>query len=72
MDTNPVIQTPMIAKMTNDPEGLRRLEHVQPFGRVGHPSEIAKTVVFLSSDDACGISAAGIPVDGGLLEQLKV
>lgn len=37
-----------------------------PFKRFGEPSEIAKTVLFLSSEDASYIHGAEIVVDGGL------
>ncbi|WP_308796239.1 beta-ketoacyl-ACP reductase [Agromyces silvae] len=37
-----------------------------PAGRFAEPTEVAKTVVWLASDDAGYISGAVIPVDGGL------
>ena len=37
-----------------------------PAGRFASPSEVAKVVAWLSSDDAAYISGAVIPVDGGL------
>ena len=37
-----------------------------PVGRLGKPSEIARTVVFLSDDDAGFITGANIPVNGGM------
>lgn len=37
-----------------------------PAGRFAAPSEVAKVVVWLASDDAAYISGAVIPVDGGL------
>ncbi|WP_163398019.1 SDR family oxidoreductase [Flavobacterium fluviatile] len=37
-----------------------------PFKRFGRPSEIAKTVLFLASDDASYIHGIEITVDGGL------
>ncbi|GHO47711.1 hypothetical protein KSX_58740 [Ktedonospora formicarum] len=36
-----------------------------PLGRIGQADEVAKTVVFLASDDASNIQAAEIVVDGG-------
>ncbi len=49
------------------PEDIRAgiVEKV-PVGRLGKPSEIARTVVFLSDDDAGFITGANIPVNGGL------
>jgi 3-oxoacyl-[acyl-carrier protein] reductase len=37
-----------------------------PAGRFATPSEVAKVIVWLASDDAAYISGAVIPVDGGL------
>ncbi|MDH5829358.1 acetoacetyl-CoA reductase [Luteimonas sp. M1R5S18] len=37
-----------------------------PVGRLGHPDEIARTVAFLSDDEAGYITGANIPVNGGL------
>ncbi|WP_300617793.1 acetoacetyl-CoA reductase [Dokdonella sp.] len=36
-----------------------------PVGRLGEPSEIARTVEFLTADDAGFITGANIPVNGG-------
>jgi NAD(P)-dependent dehydrogenase (short-subunit alcohol dehydrogenase family) len=36
-----------------------------PLGRFGQPEEVAKTVLFLASDDASNIQGAEIFVDGG-------
>lgn len=38
-----------------------------PAGRLGDPSEIASTAVFLASDASAYITGASIPVDGGVL-----
>ena len=40
------------------------LKHT-PMGRLGEPSEIARTVAFLTADDAGFITGANIPVNGG-------
>lgn len=37
-----------------------------PVGRLGKPSEIARTVEFLTADDAGFITGANIPVNGGM------
>ncbi|MCY7355619.1 MAG: acetoacetyl-CoA reductase [Lysobacter sp.] len=49
------------------PEEIRAkiLDNV-PVGRLGKPSEIARTVEFLTADDAGFITGANIPVNGGL------
>jgi acetoacetyl-CoA reductase len=36
-----------------------------PVGRLGEPAEIARTVAFLTADDAGFITGANIPVNGG-------
>jgi acetoacetyl-CoA reductase len=49
------------------PEDIRaQILATVPVGRVGKPSEIARTVVFLGDDDAGFITGANIPVNGGL------
>ena len=49
------------------PEDIRAgiIEKV-PVGRLGKPSEIARTVEFLTADDAGFITGANIPVNGGM------
>ncbi len=37
-----------------------------PAGRFGEPSEIAKTVVFLASDEAAFMVGSEILIDGGM------
>ena len=49
------------------PEDIRsRIIDAVPVGRLGKPSEIARTVEFLTADDAGFITGANIPVNGGL------
>jgi NAD(P)-dependent dehydrogenase (short-subunit alcohol dehydrogenase family) len=37
-----------------------------PLGRLGTPTEIAKAVVFLASDDSSSITGTEVFVDGGM------
>ncbi|ALN86600.1 acetoacetyl-CoA reductase family protein [Lysobacter capsici] len=49
------------------PEEIRsKIIDSVPVGRLGQPSEIARTVEFLTADDAGFITGANIPVNGGL------
>ena len=49
------------------PEDIRaKIVDSVPVGRLGKPSEIARTVEFLTADDAGFITGANIPVNGGL------
>jgi len=52
--------------MTKDLKTKDNLTKLIPSGRFGHPEEVAKTVTFLASDEACYITGQVIKVDGGL------
>jgi 3-oxoacyl-[acyl-carrier protein] reductase len=58
------IDTDMTAELPEEQQAeyKRRI----PAGRFASPSEVAKAVAWLASDDASYISGAVIPVDGGL------
>ena len=43
----------------------KRISRTIPLGRLGEPEEVAKTVLFLASDDASNVQGAEIFVDGG-------
>ncbi|HEY3659047.1 MAG TPA: hydrolase [Steroidobacteraceae bacterium] len=56
------ILTPLVEA---NPEQTARIAAKVPMKRMGKPEEIAKTVMFLLSDDASFITGAEIVVDGG-------
>ena len=58
------IDTDMTAELTEDVQTSYKAKI--PAGRFAAPSEVAKVVCWLASDDAAYISGAVIPVDGGL------
>ena len=55
---------------TNDIEMARRqvIDRL-PIGRMGTPTDIAKGIVFLASDDAAFMTGAGLVIDGGITAQ---
>ena len=55
---------------TNDIAAARQqvIERL-PIGRMGTPTDIAKGIVFLASDDAAFMTGAGLVIDGGITAQ---
>ena len=66
------IETPGLRGLAETPELegdlLGHLAALVPLGRLGHPDEIAKAVVFLASDDASFVHGVEFFVDGGLAQ----
>ena len=57
-------ETAMVAAI---PDAVRaKIVDSVPVGRLGKPSEIARTVEFLTAEDAGFITGANVPVNGGL------
>jgi NAD(P)-dependent dehydrogenase (short-subunit alcohol dehydrogenase family) len=55
---------------TNDVDAARQIAlSTHPIGRLGTPTDIAKGIIFLASDDAGFMTGAGFVVDGGLTAQ---
>src|SRR6266446_2454875 len=61
--------TPIWNSTAPNPEAMAALEarisKAIPLGRFGKPEQVAKTVLFLASDDASNVQGAEIFVDGG-------
>lgn len=61
--------TPMLPTFMNkteiDEESLARYIATVPLGRLNQPEDIARTAVFLASDDAAMITGSCVEVDGG-------
>lgn len=51
------------------PEYLAAIEKMHPMGRICEPSEVARAILFLASDDASFVTGAVLPVDGGYMAQ---
>lgn len=62
-----VIDTPMIKRKLENPEIKKSLDEYTLLPRLGTPYDIARSVVFLASDDAQFITGTELVVDGGYL-----
>jgi NAD(P)-dependent dehydrogenase (short-subunit alcohol dehydrogenase family) len=62
--------TPMVEDyFVKNPEKRAEALSVQPMGRMAQPSEIAKVVTFLLTDDASFVNGADWIIDGGLSQR---
>jgi glucose 1-dehydrogenase len=61
------IETPINAKLLNDPEKLKALLANIPLGRLGQVADVAGVAAFLASGDANYIIGTTMVVDGGLI-----
>src|SRR5437899_1006570 len=63
------IRTPIWGPATATPEAEKafeaRIGRTTPLGRIGEPDHIAKTVLFLASDDSAHVQGQELFVDGG-------
>jgi NAD(P)-dependent dehydrogenase (short-subunit alcohol dehydrogenase family) len=61
-----IVRTRLAWFLTEDPvEGPKYLENV-PLGRFAEPEDVARTILFLASDDAAYVTGAQLVVDGGV------
>lgn len=57
----------IMGNVTNeDPSELKKYYVGQPIQRIGEPEEVARTSLFLASDDASYVCGAEVAVDGGM------
>ena len=60
-----VIETPMTAPLTANPEIRKVMDGMTPMGRMGRAEEIAAAVLWLCSDQASFVTGHPLVVDGG-------
>ena len=62
------VETPLLEKqLQGDPSRtIESMKEQYPLYRLAKPQEVGKAIAFLLSDDASFITAAALPVDGGL------
>ena len=60
------VETPMQERWKKNPESKKNLSKVIPLRRVGKPSDIANSTMFLLSDESSFITGTELIVDGGL------
>lgn len=61
------VDTPMLAGAMASAEARAQIEAATPIGRVASAAEVARTVLFLASDDASYMVGALLSVDGGVV-----
>jgi NAD(P)-dependent dehydrogenase (short-subunit alcohol dehydrogenase family) len=63
------VDTPMGLKalFPDNPEVIDAYLQIIPLNRIGKPEEMARAVLYLTSDDASYVTGVVLPVDGGIL-----
>jgi NAD(P)-dependent dehydrogenase (short-subunit alcohol dehydrogenase family) len=65
-----VTRTPMVDELIgSDAELEATIVGVHPLARLADPQEVARTAVWLCSDEASFVTGVALPVDGGLVAQ---
>ena len=60
------VDTPMYLQMNDTPEKRAGVAALHAQGRVAQPEEIARTALYLLSDDASFVTGTQLSVEGGL------
>ena len=64
-----MIRTPMLGPLLEDAQAMQHIASQMPIGRVGEAEEVARTVLFLASDEASYMVGTLLTVDGGVVLQ---
>lgn len=59
------LQTTMTQNLQGDQEARRKIDQAHPLGGMGEVDDVARSVVFLASDDAAWMTGVNLPIDGG-------
>jgi NAD(P)-dependent dehydrogenase (short-subunit alcohol dehydrogenase family) len=62
------VETPLTARAHGSAEVRATVEGMVPLGRWGTPTDVARAVLFLASDEAAYVTGAELAVDGGLAQ----
>jgi glucose 1-dehydrogenase len=60
------IRTSINTDAWGSPDAMQALLKLVPYGRIGEPQDIARTVLFLASDLSDYMTGATVYVDGGM------
>lgn len=63
------VDTPMLAGALTTAEAHARIGALAPIGRIASAEEVARTALFLASDEASYLVGALLSVDGGIVAQ---
>lgn len=61
------LRTTMTQNLQSDPAAQAEIDRQHPFGGMGDVEDVAKSVVFLASEDASWVTGVNLPVDGGYM-----
>ncbi|MGM8212241.1 SDR family NAD(P)-dependent oxidoreductase [Virgibacillus sp. W0430] len=61
------IDTPMVSVITEDKKAIAEIKNSIPLGYLGTAEDVAKTVLFLASDESRYITGTEIIIDGGMI-----